>query len=517
MLVVAFGLGTPRRKAQRRRTNPLSSRSLLEERVLLSPLLTGDENNTLKFADVENIYNSAGHYVSGNNAPAVGDYLVSIFNVTENTTNDWASIPIATYGLRDTYTGLSVAKITNISVAGGSIKHSLAAPSTGDVTTFTGGAYGDSTSFDVTAAGLNYANHDNIVIYHQGDTPADATLPVLGFNGTVANGVAQATEGTKYLSLDNQATNSYMFSTGTPPPASAFELTNFEGLQPDYNGTGFPFFLQIGDPNVNGGTQTVPFYIESKINYNYNGQFTTPPGLQHWDFQSDDPAVIRPATYVPASISGTVYVDVNQNNQFDSGTDTVIPNAPVTLTGTDEFGNPVSLSTTTDANGNYSFTNLVPSDSNGYTVTENDGVGYGDAATTVGTAGGTGTTDIVSSIVLNSGVNATNYNFGEVTGSIAGTVYVDSNDNGQLNTGEAGISGVPGTLTGTEINGNPVSLSTVKNANGQYDFTGLIASNGSGYTVTEGLTGNTYIEGLPNALGSLGSSNGTSTTDVFGS
>jgi Cna protein B-type domain. len=45
---------------------------------------------------------------------------------------------------------------------------------------------------------------------------------------------------------------------------------------------------------------------------------------------------------------------------FRTATEPGIPNVTVTLTGTDQLGNPVSLTTTTDGSGFYLFDNLVP-------------------------------------------------------------------------------------------------------------------------------------------------------------
>ena len=66
--------------------------------------------------------------------------------------------------------------------------------------------------------------------------------------------------------------------------------------------------------------------------------------------------------------------------------------------------------------------------------------------------------------------------------SIAGTVYVDANNNGTQETAEAGIPGVTVSLTGTDAQGNAVSTSTVTDANGDYLFANLAAGT---YQVTE--------------------------------
>ncbi|TWT76226.1 Cna protein B-type domain protein [Planctomycetes bacterium CA13] len=56
-------------------------------------------------------------------------------------------------------------------------------------------------------------------------------------------------------------------------------------------------------------------------------------------------------------IDGFVFVDENNNSQFDAG-ETPVSGVTVELTGTDAFGNAVSVQDTTDANGEYVFDNL---------------------------------------------------------------------------------------------------------------------------------------------------------------
>ena len=68
--------------------------------------------------------------------------------------------------------------------------------------------------------------------------------------------------------------------------------------------------------------------------------------------------------------------------------------------------------------------------------------------------------------------------------SLTGKVYADVNNNG-LDDAEPGISGATVTLTGKDANGATVNLSVLTQADGSYSFTGLIASNAGGYTITE--------------------------------
>ena len=82
---------------------------------------------------------------------------------------------------------------------------------------------------------------------------------------------------------------------------------------------------------------------------------------------------------------------------------------------------------------------------------------------------------------------STGNDFGELTaGSIAGKVYGDGNDNGNVDTGEAGIGNVQVVLTGTDDLGHAVNVVATTDADGNYRFDGLRPG---AYVVTEpGLT-----------------------------
>ena len=112
-----------------------------------------------------------------------------------------------------------------------------------------------------------------------------------------------------------------------------------------------------------------------------------------------------------SALSGFVYCDDNHDNMFDSG-DQPIAGVTMTLTGTDQTGAAVNLTTLTDATGAYHFLNLVPGT---YSITETQPAGYLPGAITQGTPGtGVVTTNAIVNITLPGAVSGQNNNFGEL-------------------------------------------------------------------------------------------------------
>ncbi|WHT21620.1 SdrD B-like domain-containing protein [Crossiella sp. CA-258035] len=196
---------------------------------------------------------------------------------------------------------------------------------------------------------------------------------------------------------------------------------------------------------------------------------------------------------VPAGISGKVTEDDG----------TPVPGVTITLTGTDASGNPVIKTTTTKPDGTWSFPNLPPGT---YTVTETQPPGFGDGPDKPGSAGGTATVpDTISGITLTPGQSGTDYLFTETRAVIGGHVYVDANNNGIMDSGETGIAGATVTLTGTDVNGQPVSKTVTTAAGGSYEFTKLLSGN---YTVTE-----TQPVGYLDGKDKAGNAGGTASND----
>ena len=66
-----------------------------------------------------------------------------------------------------------------------------------------------------------------------------------------------------------------------------------------------------------------------------------------------------PAANASGTLSGVAFIDTNTNGVRDPG-EIALPGTPVFLAGTTVSGSSVNVSTTTDANGAYTFTNLLP-------------------------------------------------------------------------------------------------------------------------------------------------------------
>lgn len=227
-----------------------------------------------------------------------------------------------------------------------------------------------------------------------------------------------------------------------------------------------------------------------------------------------------------ASLSGYVFVDTNTNALRDGGEATGIAGVTMTLTGTDDVG-AVNKTVTTGAAGLYTFGDLRPGT---YQVQQDVIPGVTHTGMSAGSKGGndgatvlapntavTGATKrSIGNIVLAGGDTATGYNFGESGQGLSGFVYADRNGNGVKDADEPGIAGVALTLSGqtagntdvcAAISPNPCTVSS--GPNGAYAFSGVPASDATGYTISEQSQASAplsnYADGLERA-GSLGGS-----------
>lgn len=207
-----------------------------------------------------------------------------------------------------------------------------------------------------------------------------------------------------------------------------------------------------------------------------------------------------------ASITGTVFVDPNQNCLLDPG-ETLLQSATVQLLN--QAGD-VIATTTTDEHGHYEFTGLTPGT---YSVREQQPSGYFQGGQVVGTGtGNNSVVDLLSGIVLFSGDHVEEYNFCELPpAKLSGYVFQDgaaikTEDgeppadlplirNGQRTPDDTPLAGVVLELrdgrTGLAIDASRAlpglypagPIRTTTDANGFYQFTGLLG--GRQYAVYE--------------------------------
>ena len=97
--------------------------------------------------------------------------------------------------------------------------------------------------------------------------------------------------------------------------------------------------------------------------------------------------------------------------------ETGLAGVTVTLTGTNDLGDTISLSTTTAANGSYAFDGLRPGT---YAVAATTPTGYLTGKATPGTDGGTVDEGQITSVALSPGLWASANDFGELLPGVAG-------------------------------------------------------------------------------------------------
>jgi hypothetical protein len=171
------------------------------------------------------------------------------------------------------------------------------------------------------------------------------------------------------------------------------------------------------------------------------GYTNTSPTTQTFTLSSNQTANFGIAQLY--TVSGLAFDDSNRTGTYQAG-DTVFPNIAVTLTG------PVTLSTVTNGNGDYSFANLQPGT---YTVTFTNPPEH------------TNTTPLSQTFTL-----STNYtlNFGTVgIYTVSGETYIDTQGNGVFSTSDTPYVGA--TVNLLDSAGDPFETTTT-DTNGKYSF-----------------------------------------------
>lgn len=391
-------------------------------------LATGDSGVggvTVSLFDASGLYSQTttaanGTYSFTNLTPGTGYYVVvtpvtgDSFSpqVTETATNPDTSIVNATTG-----------KTANITVTSGTTVSHVDA-----------GLYAPPATGGITGVAFLDANGDGVL--NSGETGVSG-LTVTLYNGTTV--VATTTSGT----------------------GGAYSFTGLTA------GTGYTvkFAAPAGDAFTKQTAETTAAPDASLVvaSTGTTGAITVVAGATT--------AHVDAGVYAPASVTGIAFLDTNGNGVFGTG-DTGLSGVTVSLYS----GTTLIATTTSGANGAYSFTGVAPG--TGYSVKM--ATPSGDVITTQ-TVETTAAPD-ASIISASTGQTAT---FSLVSGqtvahqdggfyqpaSLGGIVYNDVNKNSIQNTSETGLSGVTVTL----LNGSGVStgITTTTNASGAYSFTGL--------------------------------------------
>ena len=180
----------------------------------------------------------------------------------------------------------------------------------------------------------------------------------------------------------------------------------------------------------------------------------------------------------PASLGDYTWMDVNRDGIQDAD-EPALPGVTVTLTYedgsavTDASGNVVTAKTS-DANGKYSFENLLPG---GYKVSFQAPAGYEATTSDAGTDRALDSNGATASVTLAQDQTDETIDFGAVgTGVIGDQLFLDVNQNGG-NAPDAGDKVLPGvkvTLVWTGPGGITRTYETTTDADGKYKFENLL-------------------------------------------
>jgi len=233
-------------------------------------------------------------------------------------------------------------------------------------------------------------------------------------------------------------------------------------------------------------TQTYGYGLSTKRSEAGKGKLTTPTislTTSNANVSKVDFGFVK-----PASVGNFVWFDANKDGIQDADEVGV---AGVTVTLTDGAGNPVIdlggnpvKPVTTDANGKYEFTNLMPNvdrivanaGEENYKVTFTVPAGYSATTSHAAFDGEKDSNGTESSVTLTEGQNDETVDFGLIAdGTIGDTLFwdVDNNGGSEPSGADKPLAGVTVKLTYTTPAGVEKTLTTVTDENGKYSFKDL--------------------------------------------
>ncbi len=262
-------------------------------------------------------------------------------------------------------------------------------------------------------------------------------------------------------------------------------------------------------PTVTGGGIIVGPILADENDSNTSPAITTPGFLPG----GSEDLTLDFGFYKLSRLGDFVWEDRNANGQQDNG-EPGIDGVEVILTGTNFKGEAVSQTTTTSGGGQYLFDNLYPGS---YKVTFPPISGFVRTFANLGNdvtdSDADKTTGMTGNYILGSDQTNLTVDAGYYKPAALGDfVWVDTNGNGQQDTGEPGISGISVVLTGTDGTGASVNQTTTTNSLGKYLFDNLVPGT---YSVTfPTITG--YIRTVANTGPDVTDSDANATTGATG-
>jgi uncharacterized repeat protein (TIGR01451 family) len=409
----------------------------------LTVTLTLDANGNIIPTTGPNLVIDGQLTINGTNYNGIlleGDVEQFGFQYTGTTTNSFdfrMALDATNPGLLASYYGSNNIGITMLSQAS-TFTGSFASNFTGGTPTGAGanGAVGPISPLPPALGSLGgtvYEDFNNNGIDTAPDVPLQGVEIVLSGTDYQGNPVSETT----YTGIDG----SYVFGSLEPSGPSGYTIDEIQSTVPA------PLLPGIDTVGTLGGNNTVQDEFSAiPLTAGQNGVF--------YNF----------AQIPPASVSGIVYCDTNTDGIYESGTDMTVSGAVLTLTGTDDRGDSVLLTTNSLSDGTYDFAGLRPGT---YTVSVSDS----NPALTPETASSIGPATVPV------GTSTTGDDFGYVQLTpVSGQVVNDNTS--------TGVSGVTITLTGVEYTGASLTPElTTTASDGTFNFGSLLPGS---YTITEG-------------------------------
>ena len=426
------------------------------------------------------------------------------------------------------YGGVDYARFTTSNVSGNGtwavISGSGATLSGGTSQTSRNERTGTLSNITITLPNGGVTNSGNLVFTYADSTGGGTSHDDIAIDNVVLNTTRTTTVTTKTVDNNYNWATTYNATVANPTPVSIADTDSsvFQPLSPDMqsativltnpsagdkllvngvdanNGT----FNGIGWTRTNNGTQINFSGVDDPVAYAElieAVQFSSPGTIDNTDrivnvtvvnefgiSSNTAVAVINIAPVSPASISGFVYVDTDNDGIKETG-EMGIGGVEVILSGSNDLGTITPIAVQTAADGSYNFGDLRPGT---YTITQTQPAAYGDGIDTPGTNGATANGNDIFNVTLASGQTSAGNNFGEVGGRISGFVLDDrfgdnigGFDTATVNpegTNDKGIANVPIKLIYAGVDGiynssDDTVYTTTTNSSGFYEFTDLVS------------------------------------------